>query len=72
MRTPGYIVETKSGKLGRTFHAKGTVQGKVPVYLATVVGEKEIDGAILKVPFQFEKTAILCDPKTLTHKGFID
>ncbi len=30
---PGYLVETKSGKTGRTYHSKGLVNGKVPVYI---------------------------------------
>jgi hypothetical protein len=29
----GYLVETKSGKQGRTYHYKGLINGKVPVYI---------------------------------------
>lgn len=28
----GYLVETRSGKRGRTYHTKGLINGKVPVY----------------------------------------
>ena len=33
MKNPGYLVETKNGKTGRTFHNKGLINGKVPVYI---------------------------------------
>lgn len=26
MKSPGYLVQTKSGKTGRTFHSKGKVE----------------------------------------------
>lgn len=55
----GYIVETKSGKKGRTFHNKGMINGKIPVYL-----ERD--------KFKYESNAILCDPQTLKTIGFID
>lgn len=58
-KDPGYIVETKDGKMGRTFHSKKFVNGKVPVYLETSPGIYSTNGT-------------LCDPRTLTHKGFID
>ena len=44
----GYIVKTKKGFIDRTYHYKGLVNGKVPVYL-----EKEDKSG-------YEKTAILC------------
>ena len=37
-KTAGYLVETKDGKQGRTYHSKGTINGKIPVY---VDGEKK-------------------------------
>lgn len=66
----GYLVETKAGKLGRTIHEKGIINGKIPVYLATDIREHKESG--LKVPFKFSNKAILCDPKTLKQIGFID
>lgn len=48
----GYIVETKKGLIGRTFHSDPLVNGKQPVYV--------------------ENGKLLCDPETLTVKGFID
>jgi len=30
---PGYLVETKNGKKGRTYHSKGLINGKIPVYI---------------------------------------
>lgn len=55
----GYLVTTKKGLKGRTYHSKGLVNEKLPVYL-----ENE-DGS-------FKKAALLCDPKTVTRNGFID
>ncbi|MEL7586627.1 MAG: hypothetical protein AAGU19_07920 [Prolixibacteraceae bacterium] len=34
----GYLVETKDGKKGRTYHNKGLINDKVPVY---VTGEEK-------------------------------
>lgn len=53
----GYLVETKTGKQGRTYHREGLVNKKAVVHI-----EKE-DGTTYK---------LLCDPKTLTTIGFID
>lgn len=33
MKSPGLLVRTKSGQSGRTFHSKGKINGKVPVYI---------------------------------------
>lgn len=55
----GMIVRTKAGKIGRTYNKKGTINGKVPVYLAD--GEDK-----------YQVTAMLCRPETLTRIGFID
>lgn len=55
----GHMVTTKKGLKGRTYHSKGWVNDKLPVYL-----ENE-DGS-------FKKVAMLCDPKTVTRIGFID
>lgn len=57
----GYLVETKTGKRGRTYHSKGLINGKVPVYL-----EDE------NKKLSFSDNAILCDPATLRIIGFID
>lgn len=59
MKDSGYIVETKSGKIGRTYHSKGLINKKKPVYL-------EIS------KFKYSKTAILCIPESLKVIGFID
>lgn len=58
--TAGCVVETKAGKIGRTFHSKGLINEKVPVYLET---DKK---------FIYSESAILCDPDTLKIKGYID
>ena len=55
----GYLVETKEGKQGRTYHSKGIINGKVPVYL-------EIG------PYKYSDKGILCRPETLKRIGFID
>ena len=56
MKKSGYIVETKSGKIGRTYHDEALVNGKQPVHIE--VGEKTVK--------------MLCDPNTLKFKGFVD
>lgn len=68
IKKSGYLVRTKSGKLGRTKHATGLINGKLPVYLATDIREK--NG--IEFPVKFSDTATLCDIKTVTHIGFID
>lgn len=55
----GYLVITKDGKHGRTYHCKGRINGKIPVYLETSPGVYSDKGT-------------LCDEKTLTLNGFID
>ncbi len=52
----GYIVETKSGKQGRTYHREGLVNKKMVVHID--VGGKD--------------TKMLCDPKTVKIIGFTD
>ena len=52
----GYIVTTKNGLCGRTYHADTLINGKQPVYIKR--DDKEI--------------RMLCDPDTLIINGFID
>lgn len=52
----GYLVKTKSGKEGRTYHREGLVNKKTVVYV-------DNNGKQVKM---------LCDPKTLEIIGFID
>ena len=52
----GYLVTTKKGLKGRTYHRDDLINGKQPVYT-------EIDG---------KQVRLLCDPETLTINGFID
>jgi hypothetical protein len=59
MKNSGYLIKTKTGKLGRTFHSKGMINNKLPVYL-------EADNN------NYNQNAILCDPKTVKVIGFID
>jgi len=59
IKRSGFIVTTQDGKTGRTYHDKGTVNGKIPVYL-------EIS------KFKYSETAILCRQETLKTTGFID
>lgn len=51
-KNAGYIVETKTGKLGRTYHKDDLKYGKLLVYT--------------------DEGNLLCDPKSVTIKGFID
>ncbi len=55
----GLIVQTKTGKTGRTYHNKCIINGKVPVYL-------EVDNK------SYSDKAILCEPNSLKQIGFID
>jgi hypothetical protein len=52
----GYLVETKTGKQGRTYHRDNKVNGKIVVYI--VVDEKEVK--------------MLCDPETVKIIGYVD
>lgn len=52
----GYLVKTKTGKEGRTYHKEGLVNKKMVVHLT-------IDG---------NETKMLCDPKTINIIGYID
>jgi len=53
----GYLVETKTGKQGRTYHRVNKVNGKIVVYIE---GEA---GTTVK---------ILCNPETVKIIGFVD
>lgn len=55
-KNPGYHVETKTGKVGRTYHKEGLVNNKMLVHI-------EENGKTLKM---------LCDPNSLKITGFID
>jgi len=52
----GYLVKTKTGKEGRTYHIEGLVNKKMVVHVET-------DGKTVKM---------LCDPKTIEIIGFVD
>lgn len=52
----GYLVETKSGYQGRTYHREGLVNKKMIVYV-------EINN---------KKIKMLCDPKTINVIGYVD
>ena len=52
----GYLVETKNGKQGRTYHRESLVNKKIVVYV-------EVEGKLIKM---------LCDPKTIKIIGYID
>ena len=55
----GYLVITKKGLRGRTYHSKGLINSKVPVYLE-------------ESKFKYSDKAILCYSETLKVIGFID
>ena len=58
-RNGGYVVETYDGKRGRTFHSKGLIKEKIPVYIET---EK----------YKYSETAILYSPDKVKIIGYID
>jgi hypothetical protein len=52
----GYLVETKTGKKGRTYHKEGLVNKKMVVHINE-------DG---------KDTKMLCNPKTVKIIGYVD
>lgn len=52
----GYLVKTKTGREGRTYHREGLVNKKMVVHI-------DIDGKTIKM---------LCDPNTIEITGFVD
>lgn len=52
----GYLVRTKTGKTGKTYHRDGLVNKKMVVYV-------NVDGKEVKM---------LCDPKTIEITGYVD
>lgn len=70
-KNSGYIVTIKeSGKQGRTFHRKGTVNGKVPVYpIDTVLDEK---GQVVLKEGEEPQEVPLYALDELQHSGMID
>ena len=52
----GYLVETKTGKKGRTYHREKLVNSKLIVYV-------KVEGKEVKM---------LCDPQKIKIIGFVD
>jgi hypothetical protein len=55
-KNSGYLVETKLGKIGRTYHKEGLINKKMIVHIEE--NDKDIK--------------ILCDPKTIKITGYVD
>lgn len=55
-KNSGYLVETKTGKKGRTYHSENLINKKTVVHI-------DVDGKDIK---------LLCDPKSLILLGYID
>lgn len=53
----GYLVKTKTGKEGRTYHRDKLVNGKLLVYVNTDDGKQ---------------VKMLCDPETVKIIGYVD
>ena len=53
----GYLVKTKTGKEGRTFHREGLLNDKLIVHIETE-DKKEVK--------------MLCDPQTVEIIGYVD
>ncbi len=68
-KNPGMLVKTMSGNIGRTYNNKGTVRGKIPVYLSI---DKVTEDKIFSVPMIFSEEGLLCTPDTLKCLGYID
>lgn len=66
-RRPGYLVECKDGKIGRTYNDLPLHEGKVQVFVFADSREDLHNGKTIDPP---EKR--LCDLKNLKIIGFID
>lgn len=64
LKNPGYIVETKSGQMGRTRHADQRVNGKIIVYLEKD-GKPDLDE-------KQQQRRILCEVSALKLRGYCD
>ena len=77
-KNSGYLVKTKSGLAGRTYHSKGLINNKVPVYLVMCSicggeGEHTSDcGATIGGFSMVSDRAILCEQDSLKMIGFVD
>lgn len=58
MSRRGYIVKTKTGRQGITYHDDPLINGKKPVHVTAYC--------------KADPTKILCDPTTLTVTGYVD
>lgn len=63
-KTPGYLVQTQSGK-GRTYHSEQSVNGKLVVHLLT-------DDLQHVLEENGKPRKILCDRKKVEILGYID
>lgn len=61
----GQIVLTKSGKLGIVKNSSQPINNKIPVHLVDEKYQPVLDE-------KFNQVVLLCDPKTLTLKGFVN
>jgi len=57
-RDSGYLVKTKTGKEGRTFHREGLLNDKLIVHVKVEEEDKEVK--------------MLCDPQTVEIIGYVD
>jgi hypothetical protein len=64
----GYIVKTQDGRIGRTFHCKGLINRKVPVFVA-IETKEEHD---MTVPISFSEKGVLIQIEKLELIGHID
>lgn len=56
-KNPGFIVETKTGKRGKTYHREPLVGKKLAVHVEDEMGTEY---------------KLLCDPKTIKIIGYFD
>lgn len=68
VRKSGHIVTVDDGRIGRTYHNKGLINGKVPVFLAT----KTESAHGVEFPVEFAETGTLFEPEKVKAIGFID
>lgn len=66
MKRPGYLVECKDGKVGRTFNNLPLVGGKVQVFVFAESREALHQGETI------EEEKRLCSPENLKVIGFVD
>jgi hypothetical protein len=77
MKRPGYLLKTKTGKKGRTYHDEEPVSGKIRVHLLQChicggEGDHNGDCGARGPLIAVSGIKLLCEEESLQITGFID